>query len=69
MFDRRRLQAQMVLADKNAKAVSEALGINETTFYRKLNNDGDFSRKEIVQLIKVLNIDDPMLIFFADELA
>lgn len=69
MFDRRRLQAQMVLMGMNAKEVSAAIGINETTFYRKMNNDGDFSRKEIVQLVKVLNIEEPMRIFFADELA
>lgn len=69
MFDRRRLQAQMVLMGMNAKEVSAAIGINEATFYRKMNNDGDFSRKEIVQLVKVLNIEEPMRIFFADELA
>ena len=69
MFDKKRLQAQMVLAGMNVKDVSAALGINETTFYRKLNNDGDFSRKEISQLVEILKIEDPMLIFFADEIA
>lgn len=69
MFDRKRLQAQMVLVGMNVKEVSAALGINETTFYRKMNNDGDFSRKEISQLVEILKIEDPMLIFFADEIA
>lgn len=69
MFDKKRLQAQMVLAGMNVKDVSAALGINETTFYRKLNNDGDFSRKEISQLVDILKIEDPMIIFFADEIA
>jgi transposase-like protein len=69
MFDKKRLQAQMVLAGMNVKEVSAALGINETTFYRKLNNDGDFSRKEISQLVEILKIEDPMIIFFADEIA
>lgn len=69
MFDKKRLQAQMVLAGMNVKDVSAALGINETTFYRKLNNDGDFSRKEISQLVEILKIEDPMIIFFADEIA
>lgn len=69
MFDKKRLQAQMVLAGMNVKDVSAALGINETTFYRKLNNDGDFSRKEISQLVEILKIENPMIIFFADEIA
>lgn len=68
MFDKKRLQAQMVLTGMNVKEVSAALGINETTFYRKLNNDGDFSRKEISQLVEILKIEDPMIIFFADEI-
>ena len=50
MFDIKILKAQMVLVGMNVKEVSAALGINETTFYRKMNNDGDFSRKEISQL-------------------
>ena len=43
MIDKKRLQAQMVLAGMNVKEVSTALGINETTFYRKMNNDGDMN--------------------------
>ena len=69
MFDRRKFQAQMVLTGINGKELSAQLGINESTFYRKLSNNGDFSRKEIASLIRILNIDDPMDIFFASELA
>ena len=69
MFERRRLQAQMVLMGMNGKDISEELGINESTFYRKMNNDGDFSRDEIERLIKLLKIEDPMAIFFADFIA
>lgn len=65
MFNRRRLQAQMVLKDINAKKLSEALGINESTFYRKMNNDGDFSRQEINTIVEVLEIENPVDIFFA----
>lgn len=65
MFDRRRLQAQMVLKGINAKELSKAIGINESTLYRKMNNDGDFSRQEINKIIEVLEIENPMDIFFA----
>lgn len=64
MFDKKRLQAQMVLKDMNAEELSEQLGINPSTFYRKMNNDGDFSRAEIEKMIIVLEINDPIFVFF-----
>lgn len=64
MFDRKRLQAQMVLKDINAEELSEQLGINPSTFYRKMNNDGDFSRAEIEKMIIILEINDPVFVFF-----
>lgn len=69
MFDKRKLQAQMVLKGKNAEWLAKVLGMNTATFYRKMNNNGDFSREEIQKIILVLDISDPMDIFFADEFA
>lgn len=69
MFDRKRLQAQMVLRSYTGKRLSEELGITESTLYRKMNNDGDFSRSEINKMIDILQIEDPKAIFFATELA
>lgn len=69
MFNRRLLESQMVLKGMNVNKLSEALGINESTFYRKLKNDGDFNRSEINTIIKLLDIEDPEPIFFAEELA
>lgn len=69
MFDRKRLQAQMVLRSYTGKRLSEELGITESTLYRKMNNDGDFSRAEINKMIDILQIEDPKAIFFATELA
>lgn len=69
MFDKRALQAQMVLKGINAKELSDALGINESTFYRKLNNAGDFSRAEIAKITEVLELENPISIFFADNSA
>lgn len=59
----------MVLKGINAKELSDALGINESTFYRKLNNDGDFSRAEIAKITEVLELENPINIFFADNSA
>ena len=69
MFDRNRLKAQMVLNGVTAKQLCEALDIDESTFYRKLKNNGQFTREEIATMIKVLKIENPSEIFFINELA
>lgn len=65
MFDKRKLQAVMLLKGKKIEDVSRVLGVNESTVYRKLNNDGDFSRAEIEKLVDFLEIDNPVDIFFS----
>lgn len=68
MFDKRKFLAQLALRDVKKKELAEYLGINELTLYRKINNDGAFTRKEINAMIKFLHIEDPAEIFFADKL-
>lgn len=69
MFNRNEFRAQIVRAGKTSKEVAEFLGIDESTLYRKIQDDGRFTRQEIGLLIKFLGIKDPDSIFFADELA
>ena len=69
MFDKRKFLAQMTLRGVSKKELAVKLGINEITLYRKINNDGFFTRKEINTMIDVLDIENPAEIFFADELA
>ena len=69
MFDRKKFKAQMALAGITAKELSSKIGMDESTFYRKLNDEGRFSRKEINDMIQILGIGDPREIFFAKELA
>jgi len=69
MFDRKRLQAQMVLKGITGKEMAARMGINEGTLYRKMGNDGDFSRSEITKIMEILEIEDPSEIFFAEQLA
>lgn len=69
MFDERRLRAQLVLRGMTVKELAEKLNMNESTFHRKVKADGAFSRQEINDMIDILGIDNPMEIFFADELA
>lgn len=59
-----RFKAQMVLKDYNARDVSSLLGISASAFYRKLNGKSDFTRGEMEQLIKILEIENPIEFFF-----
>lgn len=67
MFDQRKLQAQMALKGVNAKEVAEAIDINIATFYRRLNNNGNFTRTDIQKMINFLDIKNPDEIFFAES--
>lgn len=69
MFDKNRFKAALALRGMTLKDLAAALNLNESTVYRKINADGDFSRSEINHMIIILGIDDPKDIFFADELA
>lgn len=70
MFDKNRFKAMVVLRGRTLEDVSNALGINKSTLYRKIEErDGDFSREEINKLIDFLHIENPSAIFFADEVA
>ena len=69
VFDERRFRAQLVLADVTMKDLAAALDINESTLYRKIKQDGAFTRDEINIMIAFLKIEDPKEIFFADKLA
>lgn len=66
MFKENEFRAQIVRAGKTQKDVAAYLHINESTLYRKIKADGDFSRKEINALIIFLDIKHPEEIFFAE---
>ena len=72
MFNKDLFKAQMLIAKVSIEDIATALGINVTTVYRKLADNGRFDRDEIAILVKVLKIDTLELmnrIFFATELA
>jgi DNA-binding XRE family transcriptional regulator len=69
LFDERKFKAAMALAGVSQKELAQTMGIDVSTLYRKVKADGDFSRGEINTIIKVLHIENPEDIFFADELA
>ena len=66
MFNETEFKVQVIRAHKTNKEIAEFLGIDESTLWRKLQNNGSFTREEISKLILLLEIEDPKAIFFAD---
>jgi DNA-binding CsgD family transcriptional regulator len=54
----------MTLKGMTNKDLAAKLQISPVTLYRKIERDGDFTRKEILQLIEILDISDPVEVFF-----
>lgn len=48
------------------RKVAKSIGITERTFYRKIRK-GVFGSDEIEKMIELLNIEEPMKIFFAQN--
>jgi transcriptional regulator with XRE-family HTH domain len=57
-------RAAMVRKGYTQKALAKILGMSEKTFYDRIKNKR-FGSDEIEKLIKVLEISDPMPIFFS----
>lgn len=65
MFNKNKFKASIVAAGKTANDLATELGINESTLYRKISNDGAFTRQEMQKIITFLKIENPLDIFFA----
>ena len=66
MVNTSKLKGVIVANDKTQEEVARAIGITPKTFYLKMKK-GVFGSDEIEKMIKLLNIDDPISIFFANE--
>ena len=68
MFNKYEFNA--ALARKGMKKVELArlLDIEYSTLYRKIEENGKFTREEMAKIIKELDIDDPRKMFVAEEL-
>lgn len=66
MIDVKRLKGIIAENDKSKTQVAKEIGMSRTTFERKMDK-GVFGSDEIEKIIEVLNIDDPMPIFFAKK--
>ena len=68
MFDLKKFKALMVIKGETTASLARKMNLDESTLYRKIKANGAFTREEMGQLIEILDITDPMSIFFADEL-
>ena len=65
MINTNKLKGKIVENGYNFEAIARELGISTKTFYSKMKK-GVFDSDEMETMIKVLHIDDPCAIFFAD---
>ena len=64
MVDTNKLRGCIVASGKSQEQVAKEIGIAPKTFYLKMKK-GVFGSDEIEKMINLLDIDDPMPIFFA----
>lgn len=65
MIDTNKLRGVMAERGVSGKDVAKAIGVHYNTFYEKLNK-GVFGSDEIEAMVKYLDIDEPLSIFFTD---
>lgn len=65
MVDTNKLRGVMAERGVSGKDVAKAIGVHYNTFYEKLGK-GVFGSDEIEAMVKYLNIDDPLPIFFTE---
>lgn len=59
------LEYKMKLSGKNISDMCAMLEISRSAFYRKCNGKSEFTQSEISKIVKYLNLDSPVEIFFA----
>ncbi|MGW8381244.1 helix-turn-helix domain-containing protein [Streptococcus parasuis] len=72
MVNVNKLKGKIVEQNLSVEKLAELMGINKSTIYRKIANDGsDFSIDEVNSMIKILNLsaDDVISIFFKQIVA
>lgn len=66
MFNEREFNAQLARKGIKKTELAEYLGMTYTSLYRKIKEDGKFTREELAKIIDYLGIEDPTSIFFAE---
>lgn len=66
-----KLKGKIVECNTTQEELASKIGIDKSTFYRKMKQDGNFSIKEVNSIVSTLNLskDEAMAIFFAETVA
>ena len=68
MINTNLLKGRIVSKGLTQRKMAKMLGIAEKTFYDKMKR-GDFTSNEIEAMMAILDIDNPVEIFFAKDVA
>lgn len=71
MVDTNKLKGAIVASGKTQQEVAEKIGINRSTFYRKMKDGGNFSIGEVSKIAEVIPLTDAeaISIFFNQVVA
>ena len=71
MVDVSKLKGKIVERNTTQEELANKIGIDKSTFYRKMKQNGNFSIKEVNMIVSALNlsIDEAMAIFFSGTVA
>lgn len=71
MVDVSRLKGKIVERNTTQEELANKIGIDKSTFYRKMKRNGNFSIKEVNMIVSTLNLskDEALFIFFSESVA
>lgn len=71
MVDVPKLKGKIVERNTTQEELANKIGIDKSTFYRKMKQNGNFSIKEVNLIVSTLNLskDEAMSIFFSETVA
>ena len=71
MVDVSKLKGKIVERNTTQEELANKIGIDKSTFYRKMKQNGNFSIKEVNLIVSALNLskDEAMSIFFSEIVA
>lgn len=71
MVDTNKLKGVIVEKGKTQQTVAQEIGIDRSTFYRKMKNGGEFSIGEVAKMAEVIPLSDSeaITIFFNNKVA
>lgn len=65
------LKSKLALKNKSISSLAQDIGLNKSTFYRKVRGESDFTRKEITDIVVFLGLNQEEMceIFFVHKVS